>query len=465
MGTAANRKNCSIFLTNLRPPKPYVDNQIEGFMMHYDNSGNADTYFRICSISGTSDSYGDITNTHAPGDLDKLTNVLSIHRDDGNVGIKKDVPRYSNYSLDVNGSAQFSGDLSVNGNITGLPIADKDTSGIVKIGSNLEINSGTLSLDTANFAMLDSQNEFTDINRIDNLLIGPVYNGNTGSKFQGIMWSDNMNSSLNSYALIQTAPSANFSPDLSYQAGTYLNARAGEKIRFEINGEPMMKLNSNGDVDISGNLQIDTNGDNYISLTTQGVNNSSSIFLNAESYHQPSSSFKKYGFMMQYNDKGNKKHFRICGIDGTNLSYEEIADLNNDVYDTSNINPALSIKREIGNVGIKKDPDNDYSLDVSGDVFIAGDLSINGNCEIGNVGIKKDPDNDYSLDVSGDVFIAGDLSINGNLTVSGNLIINGNLILPNLRNQDNLSDVPDKGIYSYNAITALGVKVLAFNSS
>ena len=167
----------------------------------------------------------------------------------------------------------------------------------------------------------------------------------------------------------------------------------------------------NGDISFNGLFNVNTNielksesSNNYIALEA-GHNNNSCIF-----FTEALAEGKNLGFIMQYH--GSDAIFRISSTSDNITSSDTYVDLADSDPDTDiRFNHALSIDRDTGSVGIKKDPDTNYSLDVSGDVFIDGDLSINGN-----------------------------------LTVSGNLIVNGRLFL----NPDTIrwvaSGTPDDGM-------------------
>ena len=437
-----------------------------------------------------------------------------------------------NYTLDVSGDAQFTGDLSVNGNIIGIPDVDYSSNGLmtisdkskldgiessannyslppatalvlggISVGTDLSINSsGELSVDTNDFAMLNSYNSFSDGAEflgdlsVNSLIIGNV-NGVTNSvgiKYNGL---DN-----NSYALIQ-----------DNSGSTFINAASSKKINFQIDNNTKMQLASdylyidgslsiadnvsesaggpaeklyvdgtarikflsihengitamtntgratglyvngdssfNGNVTISGDTEIEgtlTMNNAFIpdlsvsNLTiTNDVSHSYIVIKTADKVDEEtddpikydasiflcgqSSTNRIFGFMLQ----NNNGYFRISGINQQGLSAEDFDTLISDGIDNSSFTSprALSIKRDNGSVGIKKDPGTNYSLDVSGDVFIAGDLSINGN-----------------------------------LTVSGDLTINGKLILPTLTQLDTTGSTTQisNAIYYYEDTDTLG---------
>jgi UDP-3-O-[3-hydroxymyristoyl] glucosamine N-acyltransferase len=86
-----------------------------------------------------------------------------------------------------------------------------------------------------------------------------------------------------------------------------------------------------------------------------------------------------------------------------------------------------------GNVGVKADA-NSYALNVAGDINYTGNLRLNGTPvnftpgvnTLGNIGINRPTNPDYSLDVSGNTRTTGNVSTIGNTITVGNVSTVGN---------------------------------------
>ena len=123
---------------------------------------------------------------------------------------------------------------------------------------------------------------------------------------------------------------------------------------------------------------------------------------------------------------GDTKQFNVNYTNGyTTVNGDLSANQILKVNDSTHLYSSLDVS---GNTGLGIIPNNNYRLDVSGDVHFGNEFDLSGNMKVdGNVGIGKDHHSNYKLDISGgNVHIFDTLDISKNLNVDGNTDIRGN---------------------------------------
>ena len=261
----------------------------------------------------------------------------------------------SNTKLYVDGDSLFNGsvtiesNLTVNGTLTGIPVATGSSVGGILTGFDEDTTNKNYPVE------LDSDKAYVHVPWTDNNTVYTLPNA-TESTLGGIIVGSNLD--INSDGILS------------------------------VNTTNFVILDSNntfnGDISFNGLFNVNTNielksesSNNYIALEA-GHNNNSCIF-----FTEALAEGKNLGFIMQYH--GSDAIFRISSTSDNITSSDTYVDLADSDPDTDNrFIHALSIDRDTGSVGIKKDPDTNYSLDVDGSGQFSSDLLVNG-LTIGNV--------------------------------------------------------------------------------
>ncbi len=387
--------------------------------------GNANVTGQLI-VGGNLDFYGNLLQNGIPYVSSQWTSSganLYYNAVDGNVGIGTSDPQYK---LDVNGTANISGDLRFTGNLiqNGSPyIASQWTSS----GSNIYYN-----VVDGNVGIANSNPQFTlDVGGNINFSGNLYQNGNLFSGGGGSQWL-NGNGSGNIYYLgnvginnptpiyaFDIAGDANISSNV-YANNFYIRndcvLQAGDFSILNGNLTVYERFNAFGESELTGNLTV-YNADiyNYGNIYTYNglyINKNGALYTLNENPNQHA--FYAY-------DTVNFMTTLFGGADDTNaVGYIGVGGYGGSL--------PLILNPLGGNVGIGTSISNTRAkLSVNGNAVITGNLNVgNGNLfmnRFGNLGI-------WTTNPMANLEIQGNAIINGNLNIqNGNLFMNrfGNL--------------------------------------
>ena len=106
-----------------------------------------------------------------------------------------------------------------------------------------------------------------------------------------------------------------------------------------------------------------------------------------------------------------------------------------------------------GNVDIEGDFIVDGEVDIDGNVDIEGNLLVNGEVEInGNLFVDGEVEVDGNVDIEGNLCVEGEVKVDGNVDILGNVVIDGEIEINGNLNIDGNIDMNCNDISNLNAI-------------